>query len=73
MSLVLMSPVNIILLLGKVTSSVTALIKLEKEYQEILCRSCSRAFCDLRTDEDTIELALKMSMKGMSNEAIADV
>jgi IS1 family transposase len=30
-------------------------------------------FYDLRTDEGTIELALKMSMKGMSTGAIADV
>lgn len=46
-----------------------------------LCRECGKAFCDhtgtfyhdLRKDEKTIELALKMSMKGMSIEAIADV
>jgi transposase-like protein len=46
-----------------------------------LCRHCGKAFCDhtgtfyhdLRKDEKTIELALKMSMKGMSIEAIADV
>ena len=56
--------------------------KLEnKTIRRYLCRSCGRAFCDrtntfyynLRTDERTIELALKMSIKGMSNEAIADV
>ncbi len=52
-----------------------------KAIRRYLCRSCGRAFCDrtntlyydLRTDEGTIELALKMAMKGMSNEAIADV
>jgi Sigma-70, region 4. len=46
-----------------------------------LCRHCGKAFCDhtdtfyhdLRKDEHTIDLALKMSMKGMSIEAIADV
>jgi len=46
-----------------------------------LCLECGKAFCDhtgtfyhdLRKDEKTIELALKMSMKGMSIEAIADV
>jgi transposase-like protein len=44
-------------------------------------RYCGKAFCDhtdtfyhdLRKDEHTIDLALKMSMKGMSIEAIADV
>jgi transposase-like protein len=52
-----------------------------KRIRRYLCRSCGRAFCDrtntffynLRTDEDTIELALKMSIKGMSTQAIADV
>ena len=46
-----------------------------------LCRHCGKAFCDhtdtfyhdLRKDEKTIDLALKMSMKGMSIEAISDV
>lgn len=46
-----------------------------------ICHSCMKAFCDstntfyynLRKDESTIDLALKTSMKGMSNEAIADV
>jgi len=46
-----------------------------------ICRHCGKAFCDhtgtyyhdLRKDEKTIDLALKMSMKGMSIEAIAEV
>jgi transposase-like protein len=45
------------------------------------CHECGKAFCDhtgtfyhdLRKYENTIELALKMSMKGMSIQAIADV
>ena len=52
-----------------------------KRIRRFLCRSCGRAFCDrtdtfyygLHTNEKTIELALKMSIKGMSNEAIAEV
>jgi len=52
-----------------------------KAIRRYLCRSCGRGFCgrtntffyDLRTDEGTIELALKMAMNGMSTEAIADV
>jgi len=52
-----------------------------KRIRRYLCRNCGRAFCDrtntfyynLRTDEDTIELALKMSIKGMSLQAISDV
>jgi len=46
-----------------------------------ICHSCGKAFCDstntfyynLRKDESTIDLALNISMKGMSNEAIADL
>ncbi len=46
-----------------------------------ICRHCGKAFCDhtgtfyhdLRKDEKIIDLALKMSMKGMSIEAIAEV
>jgi len=52
-----------------------------KRIRRYFCHSCGGAFCDrtntafygLHTSEDTIELALKMSLKGMSNEAIADV
>ena len=46
-----------------------------------ICHSCGKAFCDstntfyynLRKDESTIDLALSTSIKGMSNEATADV
>ena len=46
-----------------------------------ICRHCGKVFNDhtgtfyhdLRKDEQTIDLALKMSMKGMSVQAIADV
>ena len=52
-----------------------------KRIRRYLCRSCGGAFCDrtntfyygLRTAEDTINLALKMSIKGMSIEGIAEV
>ena len=53
----------------------------DRAIRRYLCRICGRAFCDrtntffydLRTDEGTIELALKMSMKGMSTGAIGDI
>jgi transposase-like protein len=54
---------------------------IDKRIRRYLCHSCGSGFCD-RTDtvyyglhksEDTFELALKMSIKGMSTEAIADV
>jgi transposase-like protein len=46
-----------------------------------ICHSCGKAFCDstntfyynLRKDESIINFALSISMKGMSNEATADV
>jgi transposase-like protein len=46
-----------------------------------ICHSCGKAFCDsantvyynLRKDESTIDLALSISMKGMSNESTAEV
>ena len=52
-----------------------------KRIQRYLCRSCGRAFCDrtntayygLHTNEDKVDLALKMSIRGMSIEGIADV
>jgi transposase-like protein len=52
-----------------------------KRIRRYLCRSCGRAFCDhtntvyygLHTNEDKVDLALKMSIKGMSIEGIADV
>jgi transposase-like protein len=49
--------------------------------QRYICHSCGKAFCsstntfyyNLRKDESTIDLALSTSMKGMSNEATAEV
>src|SRR5660398_230835 len=46
-----------------------------------ICHSCGKAFCDstntfyynLRKDESTIDLALNISMKGMSNESTVEV
>jgi transposase-like protein len=46
-----------------------------------VCHSCGKGFCDstntlyynLRKDESTIDLALSTSMKGMSNEATAEI
>ena len=46
-----------------------------------ICHSCGKAFCDstntvyynLRKDESTIDLALSISLKGMSNESTAEV
>jgi transposase-like protein len=65
---------------GNVTGNGTYISRGEKT-RRYLCRECGKAFCDhtgtfyhdLRKDEKTIELALKMSMKGMSIEAIANV
>jgi transposase-like protein len=52
-----------------------------KRVQRYLCHSCGRAFCSrtntayygLHTNEDKVDLALKMSIRGMSIEGIADV
>ena len=52
-----------------------------KRIRRYLCRSCGRAFCDrtktvyygLHTNEEKVDLALKMSIRGMSIEGIADV
>ena len=52
-----------------------------KTVRRYVCHSCRKAFCDstdtvyhnLRKDESTIDLALSISMKGMSNESTADV
>ena len=49
--------------------------------RKYICRECGRVFCDrtntffydLRKEEFIIQLALKMAMKGMAVEAIADV
>ena len=65
---------------GNVVGNGTYISRGEKT-RRYICRRCGKAFCDhtdtfhydLRKDEKTIDLALKMSMKGMSIEAIADV
>jgi transposase-like protein len=65
---------------GNVIGNGTYISRGEKT-RRYLCRECGKAFCDhtdtffhdLRKDEKTIESALKMSMKGMSIQAIADV
>ena len=52
-----------------------------KRIRRYLCRSCGKAFCDrtntfyygLHTNEEKVDLALKMSIRGMSIEGIADV
>jgi transposase-like protein len=52
-----------------------------KRVRKYICRKCGRVFNDrtdtffnnLRKDEFIIELALKMSIRGMSIEGIADV
>jgi len=48
--------------------------------RKYICHECNTMFCDrtntafydLRTDEKTVKLALKMAMRGMSNEGIAE-
>ncbi len=65
---------------GNVVGNGTYISRGEKT-RRYLCRHCSKVFNDhtdtfyhnLRKAEKTIDLALKMSMKGMSIEAIADV
>ena len=65
---------------GNVVGNGTYISRGEKT-RRYLCHHCGKAFNDhtgtfyhdLRKDEKTIDLALKMSMKGMSIEAIADV
>ena len=52
-----------------------------EKVRKYICRDCGKVFndhtgtfyYDLRTEERVIDLALKMSMKGMSEEGIADV
>jgi transposase-like protein len=52
-----------------------------KRVHKYICRECGRVFNDrtdtffdnLRKDEFIIKLALKMAIRGMSNEGIADV
>ena len=65
---------------GNVIANGTYQIK-GKRIRKYLCRKCDRVFCDrtntffydMRKEESIILLALKMSIKGMSIEAIADV
>jgi transposase-like protein len=65
---------------GNVTGNGTYISRGEKT-RRYLCHHCGKVFNDqsgtfyhdLRKDEQTIDLALEMSMKGMSIEAIADV
>jgi transposase-like protein len=48
--------------------------------RKFICHACGTRFCDrtntplydLRTDEETVKLALKMSMRGMSIQGIAE-
>src|SRR5450759_2946705 len=52
-----------------------------EKVRKYICRHCDKVFndhtgtfyYDLRKEESVIDLALKMAMKGMSEEAIADV
>jgi len=52
-----------------------------RRVHKYICRTCSKSFTsasntifhDLRTDEDTVLLALKMILKGMSLRGVADV
>ncbi len=65
---------------GNIISNGTYQIK-NRRVRKYICRECGRVFNDrintyfynLRKDESVIELALKMSMKGMSIEGIANV
>jgi transposase-like protein len=65
---------------GNIVGNGTSISRGEKT-RKYICRHCGKVFndhtgsiyYDLRKEERTIDLALKMSMKGMSEEAIGDV
>ena len=65
---------------GNVIGNGTYQIK-SKRVRKYICRECGRVFNDrtdtffdnIRKDESTVKLALKMILKGMSIQAIADV
>ena len=65
---------------GNVVGNGTSTSRGEK-VRKYICRHCGKVFndhtgtfyYDLRKEERVIDLALKMSMKGMSEEGIADV
>jgi transposase-like protein len=65
---------------GNVVGNGTSISRGEK-VRKYICRQCGKVFndhtgtfyYDLRKEERDIDLALKMSMKGMSEEGIADV
>lgn len=65
---------------GNITGNGTYISR-GKKTRRYVCHHCGKVFNDqtgtfyhdLRKDEQTIDLSLKMSMKGMSIEAIADV
>ena len=65
---------------GNITANGTYMTNSGK-VRKYICHSCGRVFCDrtntafydLRTSEETVQLALKMAMKGMSVLGIAEV
>jgi transposase-like protein len=64
---------------GNITSNGTYKTK-SGRVRKFICHACGRVFCsrtntalyDLRTEQSTVELALKMAMKGMSVLAIGE-
>jgi len=65
---------------GNITGNGTYMTN-SRRIRKYICHSCGRVFCDrtntafydLRTDEEKIQQALKMSMRGMSVLGIAEV
>jgi len=65
---------------GNIISNGTYQIK-NKRIRKYICRECGRVFSDrtntffnnVRKDESVVKLALKMTIKGMSIQAIADI